>query len=136
MDHDPEIHRDFYVYRSNIASIAAGANASDTINIEADSDFILQKMSYHVDIAAAAYTSSARPIPNVSIQLTDTGSGRQVFSGAIPIPAVFGTGELPFLLPNPRRFSANSTLALSYANFDAAITYRIYLCFIGMKVYR
>ncbi len=133
---DNILAKDFYVYQSSVLAIAPGANATDTINIQADSDFILQKLTFFADIAAAAQTESSRVLPLITMQLTDTGSGRQVFSDALPIPSIFGAGELPFILPNPRRFRANTTMALSYTNYDAAATYNIYLQFIGLKEYR
>jgi hypothetical protein len=127
------LNKDFFVYQSSIAS---GANASDSINIQADSDFILQKLTFFADIAGAAQTSATQVLPLITMQITDTGSGRQVFSDNIPIPAIFGTGSLPFILPNPRRFASNSTIALSYTNIDAASTYRLFVQLIGTKIYR
>lgn len=130
------INKDFYIYTSNIISIAAAASASDNINIEADSDFYLQKLSFFADVAAAAQTDSSRVLPLVTIQITDTGSGRQLFSSETPIPAVFGYGSIPFILPNPRRFAANSVISIAYTNYEAVNTYQLYLAFIGMKIYR
>lgn len=127
--------RDFYVYEAEALGIASGGTANDVINIEADSDFILQKLSFQADIALAAYTDSARPIPNVTVQLVDTGSGRQLMQNPIPIPSIFGWGELPFVLDNPRKFLRNSTIQVAFANFDAAVTYNIRLAFIGYKIY-
>ncbi|MDH5654203.1 MAG: hypothetical protein OEZ39_20290 [Gammaproteobacteria bacterium] len=128
--------KDFYTYRSTALALAFGGNATDNINIEASSDFLVQKLTYQVDIAAAAFTDSTRPIPNVTLQITDTGSGQQFFSDALPIPMIFGTGQVPFILPIPRLVMANSALQLAYTNYDAAVTYNIYLGFIGMKIYR
>jgi len=140
-DHEAvdDVRRDFYVYGSSAGStvtpLAAGASSSDIINIEADSDFILQKLSYEADIAGAAFTDSSRPIPNVNVQLIDSGSGRQLMQNPLPIPSIFGTGELPFILSNPRFFAKNSTIQVAYTNFDAAIGYSIRLSFIGYKIY-
>lgn len=127
--------RDFYVYESQTLAIAAGGSATDTIDIEADSIFILQKLTYQADLAAAAQTDSTRVIPNVLIQITDTGSGRQLMQEPVPIPSIFGTGELPFILPNPRLFMRNSTINIAYTSFDAAATPNIRLAFIGYKLY-
>jgi hypothetical protein len=127
--------RDFYIYEAEALALAAGGTANDVINIEADSRFILQKLSYQADIAAAAYTDSTRPWPNVSIQLVDTGSGRQLMQNPIPLTSFMGTGELPFYLPNPRAFDRNSTIQVAFTNFDAAVTYNIRLAFIGYKIY-
>lgn len=126
---------DFYVYEAEALLLAAGTAANDIITIEADSNFVLQKLNYIADIAAAAFTDSTRPIPLVTIQLTDTGSGRNLMSNPTPIPSIFGTGQLPFILPNPRVFLRNSTIQVAFANFDAAVTYGIRLAFIGYKIY-
>jgi len=127
--------RDFYVYEAAVAAIAVGGAANDTINIEADSDFILQKLTYYADIAGAAQTHGARIVPNVSIQITDTGSGRQLMQAPIPVAAMFGTGSLPFILPNPRLFMRNSTIQIAFTSFEAVITPDVLLAFIGYKVY-
>jgi len=127
---------DFFVYQASVASIAAGASAIDTINIQADSDFVLQKLVYFADIAAAAQTASSQVLPLVTMQLNDTGTGNNLFSDPMPIPALFGTGQLPFILPNPRRFAANSTIQLSFVNYDVASTYQIYVGLVGRKIYQ
>jgi hypothetical protein len=144
-----EKRRDFYVYAAQAANLAASGQATDTIQIEADSNFILQKLTYLAfdgdlapDLAVATtilltggLTAQQRIIPRVGLQIIDTGSGRQLMQEPIPIPSIFGTGELPFILPNPRLFMRNSTIQLTFTNFDAVNTYDIYLAFIGYKVY-
>ena len=136
---DPErvdrTRRDFYTYEAEALAIAPAGSANDIINIEADSDFMLQKLTFEADIAAAAFTDSARPIPLVTIQIIDSGSGRQLMQNPIPVASLFGTGELPFILPNPRKFMRNSTMQIAFTNFDAAITYNVRLAFIGYKIY-
>lgn len=136
---DPEnvdnFRRDFYIYEAESLAIIAGGTSNDVINIEADSDFILQKMTYEADIAAAAYTFTTNPIPLITIQITDTGSGRQLMQNPIPVNSFMGDGKLPFYLPNPRKFLRNSTIQIAFVNFDAAVTYNIRLAFIGYKIY-
>ena len=126
---------DFFVYQVNLASIAGAANASSTVNIRADADFIIHKFTLYADIAAAVQTESTRVLPAVTLQITDTGPGRQFFSDVVPLAALFGSGELPFILPGPRRVAANSTLLFTWANISAATTYRIYLSLIGQQIY-
>lgn len=134
-----EIRRDFYVYGSQAGTtaipLAPGASANSIINIEADSDFILQKFTYEADESGVAFTDSTRPLPNVNVLLTDSGSGRQLMQNPTPIPSIFGTGELPFILSNPRFFSRNTTIQVAYTNFDVAASYVIRLSFIGYKIY-
>ena len=127
--------RDFYIYEAESLALAAGTSSNDVINIEADSDFILKKMTYEADILAAAYTFTTNPIPLISIQLIDTGSGRQLMQNPIPVNSFMGDGKLPFYLDNPRRFERNSTIQIAFTNFDAAQAYNIRLAFIGYKIY-
>ncbi len=127
--------RDFYTYESETVALGVGLSSNDVINIEADSDFILQKLTYQADIAGAAQTDGTRVIPNVLVQLIDTGSGRQLMQNPIPIPNIFGIGAIPFILPNPRLFMRNSTIQIAYTSFEAAITPTVRLSFIGYKVY-
>lgn len=143
--------KDFFIYESQTLQLAPGANATDTINIEADSNFILQKLSHYslggaptfpdlTDFTAANTAPFGLPKqyainPAVLVQLIDTGSGRQLMQNPVPISSFFGTGELPFILPNPRLFMRNSTIQVQYTSFDTVNTYDIRLAFIGFKVY-
>ena len=127
--------RDFFVYEAQAVAIAVGGVANDVINIEADSNFILQKLTYEADLAGVAQTWGTRIVPNVTVQITDTGSGRQLMQNPVPIPSIFGSGALPFILPNPRLFSRNSTIQVAFTSFEAAVTPTIRLAFIGYKVY-
>jgi hypothetical protein len=130
--------RDFYVYEARTTAgtpIAAGITQTDAIPIEADSNFILEKLAYFADIAAAAQTQSTQVLPLVTIQIQDTGSGRNLMANPIPIPSIFGFGYLPFVLPKPRIFMRNTTIQITFTNFSAATSYNVQLAFIGYKVY-
>lgn len=127
------VYRDYYVYSLTFSSLANGASATGNINIQAEADFVLQKMTYFADIAAAVQTDSSRVIPLITVQITDTGAGRNLADNAVPVSTIFGTGEIPFILPNPKLFRAKSTLTISVANFSASTTYNLRLAFIGHK---
>ena len=127
--------RDFYVYEAETIAIAVGASTNDTISIEADSDFILQKLTYLATVGDVQSTDATRIIPNVLIQITDTGSGRQLMQDAIPVSSFFGSGMLPFILPNPRLFMRNSTIQIAYTSFETAAVDDVRLAFIGYKIY-
>lgn len=124
---------DFYVYETDFAAIAAGATVTNTINIQADADFVVQKLTYFADLAAAAQTDSGRVIPLVSVLITDTGSGRQLMSSAVPVPNIFGTGEIPYILTQPKIFAARSNIQIQVSNFSAATAYNLKLSLIGVK---
>ncbi len=128
---------DYFIYTFPQFNIAAAANQTQQVNIQSDSDFEIQQIAYHATIAAAAFTFTTRPIPNVSGILTDTGSGRQLMNGAVPLPSFASglNGENPGFAPTFKTFQKNSTIALQLFNFDAAITYLINVSLIGRKIY-
>jgi hypothetical protein len=127
---------DFFVYEVDFtAGIAPGATANGTINVQADSDFKWIKSAYEADEAGASQEDSSRLIALCSVLITDTGSGRALMSSAVPIPNVFGTGQIPFIVPVPRIFKAKSSITVAVTNFDAAVTYRLRLSFIGTKLF-
>lgn len=131
------VARDFYVYEEDFAAadFTAGAALNGSIEIQADSDFVWQKATYFADIAAASQTDSSRVIPLATVQLIDTGSGRNLFESAVAVPSVFGVGELPFVLPIPRLFFARSTIQVQVTNFNASAAYNMRLSFVGYKAY-
>ena len=133
---DATIDKDFYTYVEDFTALTSGSTDSGNVQIQADSDFALQKLTYHADIARAAQTDSTRVIPLVTLQIIDTGSGRNLFESAVLIPSIMGTGELPFILPTPRIFAARSTVTLNVANISAATDYNVSLYLVGYKIFR
>jgi len=129
------INKDFYVYNENFDALVSGASSTGNINIQADSDFVLQKLTFFADISGNAQTNSDRVVPLCSIQITDSGSGRQLFEFATPVSSIFGTGELPFILPTPKLFPARSTITINVANFSDSTDYNLKFAFIGYKVF-
>lgn len=129
-------NRDFFVYEAEVVALATGANATDTIQIQSDADFIWQKASYEADLAGVAQTVTTAIVPNILVQITDSGSNRQLFFNPIPIVNVFGRGILPFIIPNPRLFIKTSTIQIDFTSFEIAVTPTVRLSFIGYKFYR
>lgn len=129
--------KDFFIYRSGVASLAAGASLTDAINIQADAPFIWVKTSYFVDLDGTAITENTRQIPLVNLSIQDSGSGRNLQNNPVPLDAIAGRGALPFVLPQPRIFKANSTIQLTYTNFSTATSYaNIYVAMIGYKSFQ
>ena len=131
------VARDFYTYQENFAEadLIAGATVNGSIDIQADSDFVWLKSAFFADIAGADQTADDLVIPLCTIQIVDTGSGRNLVESAVPVPSLFGTGQLPFVMPIPRLFFARSTIQLQVTNFNAASAYNLRLSFIGYKAY-
>lgn len=127
---------EYAVYGVNFLALAPAATAEGQIQIQADSAFRWISAAFYATIANAAFTRQTTPIPSVTIQITDNGSGRVLFNIPVPVPAVFGFGDLPYILPVPRQFKERSSVSFSVVNFDAAVTYNLRLVLHGAKLFR
>lgn len=116
-------------------NLAAGAvNVVQNINVQADADFLVLYQTYTANQLNAAFLSGTVPIPNISLLMTNTGSGYQYMDQATPIANIFGDGRQPFVLPNPLLWQAKATIQLQATNFDAAAGYNLRLSFHGVKL--
>ena len=131
------ISDEFYIYTTGrpAAAVAPAGTQTTNISIQADSDFLIEKMTFNADIAGATQTESGRLLPNVNVLLTNTGSGRNFMNVQFPLTGMFGGGELPFILPRQYLLPASSTLQIQLVSFEAAISAFITLNFIGRKLY-
>lgn len=128
---------DFAIYEVDSGAIANGVTNVVNLAIQQDSAFKWMKATVFADLAGAAQLSSTLVVPLATLQITDTGSGRNLFSAPAPIPNMFGYGNLPFILPIPRRFKPFSQISFTFANFSAGTTYaNIRLSLIGTKIFR
>lgn len=133
----PQRRTAFFTYSSLLASIASGANGAGSFTVDQDADFELMKLTYFADVAGGAETHDTAVVPLVTVQITEGGaSGFQWQNQALPIPALFGTAEVPFILPQPRLILAGQTVNLAFLNISSATTYRLYLAFIGRKIFK
>ena len=128
--------QDFFVYAVEFENLAAGSTAEGNIQIQADLDFVWKLGAYfavNLDIGADP-TLDTFPVPPISVQVTDSGSGRNLFNTAIPINQVFGTGSLPFVLPTERIFRARSNVQFTVSN-EGLAAYSFNLSLIGSKIF-
>lgn len=114
---------DFFVYTVPFGNLAASANAVVSIQIQADSDFLWLKSSYYGILHGAADPQPDSTIIPMLLQITDTGSGRQLFSAPTPWEDIAGFKGLPYVLPIPRIFLANSSVQFTLTNMDGASEY-------------
>lgn len=127
---------DYFVYAINLASLAAAASQPVTLNIEANSDFEVMKVTYYCD-NTTPLDASTRVIPQISMSITDQGAGRNLSNIAFPISMWAGEGDLPYILPITKWFPRNSLFTVTLANFSSATTYsNIYVAFHGKKVWK
>jgi hypothetical protein len=132
----PKPHREFFVYGIDFLALTALSVSQSSIQIQADSTFELQKLSFFADVALAAQTQGTRILPLVTLQITDSGTGRNVFSTDLALPSVMGDGQIPFILPVTKMFKPNTSLLVSVTNFSATEDYNLRLSLIGAKIFR
>jgi len=129
------IQRDLFSYGITFAALAPANVQQGNIAIAADSDFVLLQMACHANIAGAAQTYQTETLPLVTVMLTDTSSGRQLFDIDQPISNLFGSARQPYAVPMPRLIPAKTLLQVKVTNFDAASTYNLRFSFIGAKIF-
>jgi hypothetical protein len=132
------VMREFFQYQvpafSNLA--AAGGTLTQNLLIQADSDFEWSEGTYEFDLASAAIALSTQQVPNMTILMVDSGSGRQLSNAAVPVINLFGPLVMPHRLPITKVFKANSNIAITAVNFDAAVaTGNLRLTLTGWKIY-
>jgi len=113
---------------------AAGGQATQNTNINADSDFVVQMMNLSVRSDAAANVIA----PNMSILIVAAGSGKQIMDQAVPVTNLlgnFGDAQVPSQLPFPRLFAAKGTVQTTITNREAFAPLRVEVSFVGFKVY-
>ena len=132
------IAEDFYTYNILFEGLTAGSTDTGFIQIEADSDFLIQKLAYFaLNDTDTLTTFNTIQIPSVDIVIVDTGSGRQLMNNPVPIPALFGDGRLPYILPTPKLFVKNSRINVTVNNIGtASVDYaRLSINFEGKKIF-
>lgn len=125
------VTQDTFSYGVTFRNIPAGGAASGNISVQADSDFLIHNQVQYCGGAS----DSARVIPNVTVVLTDTGSGRKLMSEALPVDAIFGSAKLPYILPLPKYLFARSVLQVEVVNNSSAVIPVLHLAFNGVKVF-
>lgn len=126
--------QDFFTYVIPFTeTIAAGGTTEGNVTLDADSDFLWQKFTFlALDDADAALEQN---LTRCGIIITDSGSGRNLSNSTVPLAALAGSGELPFIMPTPKIFKASGQILVTVNNFGAAAINELYLVFIGQKCY-
>lgn len=127
--------RDFYAYTQRATALAAAGTTSLIYQIEADSYFYWNAITYQIDEAGADVTYSNNPLGLITVVFFDSASGRQLMANPTPLSCIAGDGRHPFRLAKPRRVAPTSQITATLVNYSAATTYSVSLTLSGFKVY-
>lgn len=123
-----------YGYNVTFSSLAAGASATQTINIAANADFILTNLHHRANVAAAGQNVSTKVAPLARILITDSGSNEQFTNSAVDLENYSTNGNIINLLSYPRIISGRSTLTVQLSSYEASQTLNIDVFFEGVLV--
>lgn len=131
-----QYERDWFTYFLSFGSIAAAASNTQSFNIQADSDFELMQIA-----ASGNKNGAAEPWPQdvqlpFNMFITDTGTGRNLMSAAVPLSLLSGSGRLPFIMPQERVFEAKSTVTVQLTSYGGSTYDNIGIAFIGAKLFQ
>lgn len=123
-----------FFYFSSAIPLAgvAGTVVNDQVAIQNDSDFLWVSLTGIARDPAALQT--VFPNPAVTIQINDSGSGRNVFQQAHDWGAVVGDAQLPGDFEYPYFANRGGTLTVTYTQLDTQ-AYDIRLALRGIKVF-
>lgn len=131
------LYTDFYTYNAAFGTVA-GSQTSDTqiITVQADSKFEWMKSTCwgYKDGATEPYQST--DVLPMTVIIQDSGSGRLLMNGPVPLVNIAGTGQLPFILPESRIFQPNSTISIVLNNLSATQYDNVNFSLVGRKIFR
>ncbi len=122
---------DSFTYVANWVNLGALGQVQVNIPISADSDFLWMESSGTVMTAANVLD----PAPDMTLQFTDTGSGRNLQDNPVHWLTVVGNGAWPYILPEPKLLIGNGALAITLTDLANVAKARIHLSLIGVKVF-
>jgi len=123
-----------YAYNLTFSSLAAGASATQTLNIAANADFIMLGMHHRTNVAAAGQNVSTKTAPLARVLITDSGSNEQFMNSAVDLENYSTNGNIINKLDYPRIISGRSTLTVQLSSYEASQTLNVDLAFEGVLV--
>ncbi len=123
-----------YSYNLTFSALAAGASATQTVNIAANADFIITGLHHRANVASAAQTVSTKTAPLARILITDSGSNEQFTNSAVDLENFSTNGNIINKFDYPRIVSGRSTLTVQLTSYEATNTLNIDVLFEGVLV--
>lgn len=131
--------QDFFTYAIGLpsgTSLAPAAATTLTFQIDGESDFFWDKATVSALVASDGTSYSADLKPAVLITIVDSISQRPLMNNPAPVGNLFGTGQLPFILPIRKLFYSKANVKLQISNYSDNSTYsHLDFSFIGIKAF-
>lgn len=127
--------KDYFSYGRDFIganAVAAAGTVTLNINIDGDSAFLIEAGTRVVTLTDDTTFIAQAPL---TVRMEDSGSGRLLANQAQHIENWFGTAQEPYWWAKPKLIPANSTIAITVANLDAATAFHVRLALHGFKVF-
>lgn len=123
-----------YVYSVAVPALAPGEVFNGFFSIQADSHFLARERVVKVR-ATVGENEPAQSIPDATVVISDTASGRAFMREPVKISNIFGRGFFPYKIPlGGKIFYKSQTIQVQVVN-GAAITQGMVLEWNGEKIF-
>lgn len=123
----------FYSFELTFGPLAAGASGSGFFQVQTDYDFFwIKSQAFVYDADGLAVDPAQWPL--LTVQLQEGASSQQLTNQAAAIGSLFGTAQLPFILPRPHKVAGGATFNAAVKNAHTATAYSVALMFSGLLV--
>jgi len=116
---DGSLKEELFAYVVTTPALVRLVETPVGLRIDNDADFIWERASYFAPDTLVAKTEDDEIVPLVTIRIIDPLSQRALMSSEVPLTSIFGMGEYPFYLPEPKRIPASATLQMFLTGFQA-----------------
>lgn len=123
---------DSYTYSIPVLGLATANTGTGSLQIQSQNDYEIYQ---YIGVAFQSSGGTVDAGSLITVQLTDTGSGSTLFDRPLPLASMFGTPDLPMILPVPRMLRANSSLTATVYN-GTANTVDVWLTFPGRRLFK
>lgn len=121
----------FHAYVMNFPALAAaGGTLQQAFQVENSYRFEMMKLSAFVYDANGLGISES-VLPRLGVLLQDGASSQQLTSAEVPLRSIFGTGELPFVLPAKHIVLGGATFLATVFNRHTVTAFSAVLVFSG-----
>lgn len=137
LDNNKYIARDYFTYELvTTTALAPGASVPLTVTIDSDGDFFWTKGCVYVDSANDGTTEANKLVPALTVLITDGTTQRNMSNVPVAVANLFGSAQLPFILPVAKYFAGRALITLQVANISDNTTYSsIRFSLHGVKAY-
>jgi hypothetical protein len=125
----------FHSYVLSSAAILFGANQQLNFQVDTGYDFIWMKAQAFIYDVNGLQVSTLQ-LPRLTVVLTDGATKQSITDNEVPIATIFGTGQIPFILPVRHRIVGGATFNAQVINRHGATTFSVDLVFSGSHVER